>query len=480
MPDLIALDLPARPHAIPVARAALAALAAALDLPEPKRDRLELAVEEAVANAVHHAYPEGRDGRLRVTAVQEGAALSLRVQDWGLPYQPGEDAGKLGLLLAFRMADEARYRALGRDGKMFEFLFRLPVAPPAPPPVEEATGARARGAFTVRPFRDADAVGIARCAWLAYGYTRPDNALYDVDGLIRRHAEGAMQSLVAEAEDGSIIGHACLDFADGPDVPECTDLVVLPAWRGHPLLMARLLDAGQAIARARGCRGWTVNAVTAHTISQRGALRYGGVPVLVTLASVSTDWAIDDSLAGSGARQSEVFFYRSLQAGAPRALHAPARHAAMVAQIYASLQEPVTFVSGAVLSAGETRLDVSKGQADWGAVVLTVEEYGSDAVAVIAGFLRGFCLEGVATVLLRLPLADPATATLGEPVEALGFSVCGVLPQADLLLYQYLNNVVPETASEKIAAPCRALYDHVLAERQRVDRAVFGAVAAIR
>ncbi|WP_159998344.1 GNAT family N-acetyltransferase, partial [Roseomonas sp. 18066] len=384
--------------------------------------------------------------------------------------------GGLGLLLAFRMADEARYRALGREGKVFEFCFRLPAAPLPDMPAQEPAPGRARGAFTIRPFRDADAAGIARCAWLAYGYTRPDNALYDMAGLVRRHAEGLTQSLVAEAEDGSIIGHGCLDFAGSPEVPECTDLVVLPEWRGHPLLLARLLDAGQALAAARGCRGWTVQAVTAHTVSQRGALRYGGVPVQVQLASVSTDWAIGAAPAGGGARQSEVLFYRGFRPGPARVLHAPPRHAAMVAGIYAALAEPVRLAPGA-LARGETRLAVSKDQAEWGAVALTVEEYGADAVAAVAGFLRAFCLEGVATALLRLPLADPATAGLGEAFEALGFSVCGVLPHADLLLYQYLNNVVPETASEKIALPCRPLYDHVLAERRRVDRAVFGAVA---
>ncbi|WP_040614622.1 ATP-binding protein, partial [Teichococcus cervicalis] len=137
MRDLFQLDLPAQSHAVAVARAAAAALAEALALPEAKRGRLELAVEEAVANAVNHAYPDGRDGRLRVSAAEEAGALVLGVQDWGLPYQPaipapGEagEGGGLGLLLAFRMADEARYRPLGREGKRFEFRFRLPAAAP--------------------------------------------------------------------------------------------------------------------------------------------------------------------------------------------------------------------------------------------------------------------------------------------------------------------------------------------------------------
>lgn len=497
MRDLFQLDLPAQPHAIAVARAAAGSLAEALSLPEAKRDRLELAVEEAVSNAVHHAYPPGHEaGRLRVEAAAEAGALVLRVQDWGLPYQPATPApgearegagegGGLGLLLAFRMADEASYRPLGREGKRFEFRFRLPAAAPLPPPPELAEPAapprRNRAPVTVRRFRPEDAPGIARCAWLAYGYTRPDDGLYDVEGLVRRNAEGEMASIVAVAGDGRIVGHICFDFSGNRQVPEATDAVVPPDWRGHPVLLAQMLDFGQAEAEAMGCRGWLVHAVSAHTVSQRGALRYGAVPVNVHLASVSTDWAIDESLAGSGARQSEVALYRGFRPGAPRRLHAPPRHRALLEGLYAALAEPVTFAEAAPPAPqGRTRLHVSQEYAQWGHVVLEVEAYGADAIEAVAGFLRGFCLQGAATVLLELPLADPATAALAEGFEGLGFSLCGILPHAgeadaDLLLYQYLNNVVPETASERIAGACRPLYDYVLAERRRVDLAVFGA-----
>uniref|UniRef100_UPI00190F154E ATP-binding protein n=1 Tax=Roseomonas sp. 18066 TaxID=2681412 RepID=UPI00190F154E len=97
MRDFFSLDLPALPHAIAVARAAAAALAAELALAEARATRLELALEETVANAVHHAYPDGRPGRLRVSARQEGSALVLRVQDWGVPYHLGPAGAAIGI-----------------------------------------------------------------------------------------------------------------------------------------------------------------------------------------------------------------------------------------------------------------------------------------------------------------------------------------------------------------------------------------------
>ncbi|MGX9962317.1 ATP-binding protein [Roseomonas sp. F4] len=498
MPDLFQLDLPNRDHAVPVAQAAARQAAALQGLPEAKLGRLELAVEELVGNAVRHAYPAGREGLVRVRLGVEGARLILHVQDWGLPYtpslpQPGlpqtgagpEEGGGLGLMLAFRMADEALFENLGREGKRFDLRFRLPPAthPAELPPPPEPTERRANARPTLRAFQPEDAPGIARCAWLAYGYTKPDTHLYDPEELIRRNAAEEMLSFVAVAEYGSVLCHLCLDFGQNPLVPECTDLVLAPEARGHVTLVPRLFDFAYGVAAARGLLGGLAHAVTAHTVSQRGALRCGGQPVNVHLGSVSTDWAIAGALSGSGVRQSEIAFYRALRQGPPRVIHPPARHRQVLEAIYATLGEPATIgPPGAVAPTGETLLSVAKDYADWGHVVLALRSYGADAVPVVAGFLRGFCLEGVATVLLELPLADPATAAMAEAFEALGFSFCGLMPHGgaaegdDLLLYQYLNNIVPQTEGEQVIPACRPLYDYVLAERRRVDLAVFGAL----
>ncbi|MFD1624472.1 ATP-binding protein [Azospirillum griseum] len=498
MAELFQLDLPNREHAVAVAQAACLAAADRLGLAPEKRARLELVVEEVVVNSVHHAYPANELGVIRVSARVDGAVFSVQVQDWGLPFDPTEavpysvedpDLRGLGLHLAWKSCDEAEFRNLGRQGKRFDLRFRLPGQPltvlEAPEDIAPAADGKAarRSQIDLRPFRPVDAPGVARCAWLAYGYTKPDDHLYDPPELVRRNADGLMASVVALDESGTVVGHSCLDFSSLPHAPEATDLVVAPVARGNPILVQRLLQALNDIARERGCLGALANAVTAHTVSQRGALRFGGVPIHVHLASVSTEWELTPGSSGGGAvRQSEVAFYIPFHPGPPRTVYAPARHRDVIADILTATGEPVTLADPAAVAIPDqpTELTVESGLLAWGHVLMTVKVYGRDAVAVIAGFLRRFCADGVATVLLELPLGDPATAVMADSIERLGFSIAGVFPNApepggDTLIYQYLNNVIPDLAGERIATACRPLYDHVVAERRRIDREVFGA-----
>lgn len=500
MTELFQLDLPNDDHAVAIAQAACLAAADRLGLASEKRSRLELVVEEVVVNSVRHAYPEGVQGRIRVSATVEGALFSIQVQDWGLPFDLAEaapfsvedpDLRGLGLHLAWKSCDEALFRNLGREGKAFDLRFRLPgrgVPEPAPgadetPAAEEAPAGRQRPPpLEVRPFVDADAPGVARCAWLAYGFTKPDDHLYDPPELIRRNRAGAMASVVAVDADGTVLGHVCLDFSANRRVPESTDLVVAPKARGNPIVVQRLSQSMYDTARERGCLGILVNAVTAHTVSQRSALRFGGVPIRVDLASVSTDWQLGPETGSGTTRQSEVAFCIPLNPGPARRLHVPERHRPVVGAIIAAMAEPATLADPEPVELEDrpTEFHIESGLLAWGQVMVTVKSYGRDAVPAIAGFLRRFCVDSVALVVLELPLGDPATGALAERFERLGFSFAGIMPHApesgdDLLLYQYLNNVVPDVAGERIATACRPLYDYVLAERRRVDLEVFGA-----
>ncbi|MBP2233147.1 anti-sigma regulatory factor (Ser/Thr protein kinase) [Azospirillum agricola] len=519
---LFQLDLPNADGSVAIAQAACLCAADQLRLAPEKRIRLELAVEEVVVNAVRHAYPPGVSGLLRVTASVEGAVLTVRVQDWGLPYDPSEitpfsvedpQLRGLGLHLAWCCCDEAVLRNLGRDGKVFSLRFRLP---PSPVPVPEPAVPAARGAgrveADVRLFTPADAPGVARCAWLAYGYSKPDDHLYDPTELARLNRDGLMIGIVAVGGDGGVVAHACLDLSENPLVPEFTDLVIAPAARGNPMLLGRILQLGYDTAVARGCLGVLVNAVTAHTVSQRGALRFGGVPIQVHLASVSPEW---DLTAGSGkedgagaggkaaVRQSEIALYCRNRIGEPRLLHCPERHRAMLRSIFAAFGEPVTIADAAPPEPASlppaSDLLVESGLLAWGHVLIDVRAYGQDLISSVAAFLRRFCQDGVATVLLQLPLGDPATPGMADRLERLGFSFAGIFPQAvskagapgqdagpagpdtdtdpgraaDIILFQYLNNVSVDPASERIASACQPLYDYVMAERRRVDRELY-------
>jgi two-component sensor histidine kinase len=88
----LALELDAVPASVTEARHAAAALAERVGA---DRGAVELAMAEAVGNAVLHAYPEAT-GRVSVTGRLEGGSLMLLVRDWGVGMRPNPASQGLG------------------------------------------------------------------------------------------------------------------------------------------------------------------------------------------------------------------------------------------------------------------------------------------------------------------------------------------------------------------------------------------------
>jgi serine/threonine-protein kinase RsbW/stage II sporulation protein AB (anti-sigma F factor) len=90
------LTLDARPENVAVLRQAAAAAAAAAGFPEERREDVTLAVGEACANVVTHAYPDGH-GTIALLIDADADGLVLTVRDWGAGIGPRPDSPGLGL-----------------------------------------------------------------------------------------------------------------------------------------------------------------------------------------------------------------------------------------------------------------------------------------------------------------------------------------------------------------------------------------------
>jgi len=98
-PDM-ELALTARAENIAVVRYALGGLGEAFAVPESKLSDIRLAVTEACANVVVHAYPEGHAGPMEVIASKDDDALTVLVRDSGRGIGPRPDSPGLGLGLS--------------------------------------------------------------------------------------------------------------------------------------------------------------------------------------------------------------------------------------------------------------------------------------------------------------------------------------------------------------------------------------------
>jgi serine/threonine-protein kinase RsbW len=113
-PDM-ELALAARAENIAIVRHALGALGEAFAVPDQKLSDIRLAVTEACANVVVHAYPEGSDGQMEVLASHDDEhELTVVVRDWGCGIRPRPDRPGLGLGLSM-MAALATTVQLGHD-----------------------------------------------------------------------------------------------------------------------------------------------------------------------------------------------------------------------------------------------------------------------------------------------------------------------------------------------------------------------------
>ena len=104
---------------------------------------VELAAEELLVNVFSYAYPEGRVGKAEValqeTSLDGRPALCFTVKDWGLPFDPFEEApvpdltldtesrpiGGLGVYLIRNVTDRQCYQRED-DANRIDVFFRLP------------------------------------------------------------------------------------------------------------------------------------------------------------------------------------------------------------------------------------------------------------------------------------------------------------------------------------------------------------------
>ncbi len=98
-PDM-ELALAARAENIAIVRYALGGFGEAFAVSESKLSDIRLAVTEACANVVVHAYPDGHEGPMEVVAKLDEGELTVVVRDWGRGIRPRSDSPGLGLGLS--------------------------------------------------------------------------------------------------------------------------------------------------------------------------------------------------------------------------------------------------------------------------------------------------------------------------------------------------------------------------------------------
>ncbi|MEA2307140.1 MAG: serine/threonine-protein kinase RsbW [Solirubrobacteraceae bacterium] len=147
-PERVELVVAAEAEHVGAARSAVVSLAERAGLPGERRADVALAVGEACANAVMHAYDGGPPGRLRVVAEVRDSRLEVVVSDGGQGMAPRPDSPGLGLGLPLMasLASALELRPAAGGGTevwlCFELVDRAPAEDPLPEPLRPDFGGR--------------------------------------------------------------------------------------------------------------------------------------------------------------------------------------------------------------------------------------------------------------------------------------------------------------------------------------------------
>jgi len=110
------LTLQAAPESLPIVRHVLGALPTSWPGADEMLDDVRIAVTEACANVVMHAYPDQADGLLEVHGELEGKRLIVRVRDHGSGMRPRTDSPGLGVGLPLIIALSQEFEITRSDG----------------------------------------------------------------------------------------------------------------------------------------------------------------------------------------------------------------------------------------------------------------------------------------------------------------------------------------------------------------------------
>ena len=362
------LILPARTEYLPAIQAFVRELAKTANLPSKDIDFFQLAVEEATANVIEHAFLPSEDATFEIVCEHTPVAFMVRVRDKGLPFDPRQVKGAkqgadqddiagpgLGLKLMKGLVDNMVLNNLGREGKeivLTKFIQQKHIGEFFPlerlerykePPSEKEK--KEKVPFQVQLLQPEQAIEVAQCAYRTYGYSYVMENVYYPDRLVEMTRTGDLQAAVAVSEtDREVMAHSALEFQGRKHgIPEIGMGFTKPDYRGmgcQNALVTYLVEC----ARKNQIKGIYSKAVTTHTFSQRILKKFDFIPcgLLVGHSPPKQFKSMEKQLAQ---RETLVLYYRRMAETPPMKIRFPPAHRRIIERIFQRqgiAWEPVT------------------------------------------------------------------------------------------------------------------------------------------
>jgi serine/threonine-protein kinase RsbW len=414
--------------------------------------RLELVLEEACLNVIAHAF--GGDTRACYEVIVEARPpnLVVSVEDQGLPFDLRHPRESMGMQLMRAFADRVEFLNLGKGGKRVELIKSMPYrdlesylgqAPEPPAALDPDIS------LELRLMRPEDTAGLARCAYRCYGFSYVRDTIYRPEMFEELLRQGLIISAVAVTSDNEVMAHVALSRHSVQDkIADSGQAITDPRMRGRSLFMS-LKQLLAAEAQRIGLYGLYSESVTIHPFTQKANLKLGAVETALLLGFAPATLEFKQ-IAESPVRSAAMMTYLRVNQEPRRTNYVPRRHADFLDQVCSRLRldrETVVVTSPEPLS-GESIIDVTlipELTAAHFNVQHPGERFGHDVIKR---------LQTADVTYLDLPLSAPSTPAACLALEAEGFCLAGIIPEAnslgDVLRMQKLHG--PMQSEDSICA----------------------------
>ena len=455
---------------LPVIRAYINEIGRAAGLKEKDRDGMVLAVSEACANVIEHAFSPKESAAFEVICKITPIDLRVIIKDKGLPFEPGQverfsidkvmEGGQprgLGLFLMEKNVDKLSFCNLGFGGKEVHLIKYLDRRQDESPLEESEHRAYQE---SLSPSKEPDekipyhialmdpsqAIEISRCAYRTYGYNYISEFIYYPERIAEMNRNGQLISAVAiNDKTKKVMSHAALEYCDDEGIMELGVAFTKPEFR-HQGCLNSLAEYLIGKAREKGLVGLCARTVTTHPFSQKAALKYGFHDCGIYLGLVPP--SLFERYTKEGVRRESILMMHRAIGGDPvPSIYAPRKHIDMIDKIYKNLGMSVELLELSkrpmIRAIRRESIIDTKVNNVLSSAKIYINEYAENTVQDISSILNGLCKQKIETITLHLDLRDEETAFHAEEFEKLGFFFSGILPSKGRqnLILQYLNNL---------------------------------------
>lgn len=301
--------------------------------------RLNLSVEEAMANVIKYGLTQNKDQYFEIAVNVDGSEFNVVISDKGIPgdFILDNYEDKLGVTIMQGSLDRLVIKNLGSQGREQVLTKYLPSSIVFEKRLqEERIDIQGDINFDIHNTSREEAIEVARCIYDEFGFSYISEVVYYPEKFFSACQEGKIYSIVATAPNGEIAGHLALTMLDDfPGIAEMGIGVVKKKYRKYSIMKHLTDKIVEYAEKAPHVTALMAEPVAYHPITQKLCEAYSLTPCGFNFHYVSSE--MKNSFTDADERYTVGFAFKVFSNN-PRKLYAPDEIRPMLTHIYSNLE----------------------------------------------------------------------------------------------------------------------------------------------